>query len=298
MSYGVATISQLVQPDDIVAARELLSDVVLTTPMHYSRVLSELVGGPVYLKCENLQRTGSFKARGAYLRIWRLSDAQRARGVIAASAGNHAQGVAFAAARLGARATVVMPERAPLPKVEATRSYGADVVLHGSTVEDALARAQELAAEHGSIFIHPFEHPDVLAGQGILHGAAVQHDGSPVRPGGLDLGQRSALRHDHGGPGAEPGGRERHALSMVARAGGDHPAGALRVGQPPDAQVRAAGLERPGALQVLALQVDRPAELLGERPRVQHRGVQDDIVENLARRGHVIGTRRGRRRHA
>ena len=150
------------------AARKVLDDVVLQTPMLHSRALSEQLGGPVYLKCENLQRTGSFKARGAYLRIWRLSDAQRARGVIAASAGNHAQGVAFAAARLGARATVVMPERAPLPKVEATRSYGADVVLHGSTVEDALARAQELAAEHGSIFIHPFEHPDVLAGQGTV----------------------------------------------------------------------------------------------------------------------------------
>ena len=155
-------------PDDVAAARKVLDDVVLQTPMLHSRALSEQLGGPVYLKCENLQRTGSFKARGAYLRIWRLSDAQRARGVIAASAGNHAQGVAFAAARLGARATVVMPERAPLPKVEATRSYGADVVLHGSTVEDALARAQELAAEHGWIFIHPFEHPDVLAGQGTV----------------------------------------------------------------------------------------------------------------------------------
>ena len=155
-------------PDDVAAARKILDDVVLHTPMLRSRALSEQLGGPVYLKCENLQRTGSFKARGAYLRIWRLSDAQRARGVIAASAGNHAQGVAFAAARLGARATVVMPERAPLPKVEATRSYGADVVLHGSTVEDALARAQQLAAEHGSIFIHPFEHPDVLAGQGTV----------------------------------------------------------------------------------------------------------------------------------
>ena len=155
-------------PDDVAAARKVLDDVIAHTPMLYSRALSEQVGGPVYLKCENLQRTGSFKARGAYLRISRLSDAERARGVIAASAGNHAQGVAFAAARLGARATVVMPERAPLPKVEATRSYGADVVLHGSTVEDALARAEELAASRGSIFIHPFEHPDVLAGQGTV----------------------------------------------------------------------------------------------------------------------------------
>jgi threonine dehydratase len=155
-------------PDDVAAARKVLDDVVLHTPMLRSRALSEQAGGPVYLKCENLQRTGSFKARGAYLRICRLSDAERARGVIAASAGNHAQGVAFAAALLGTRATVIMPERAALPKVEATRSYGADVVLHGSTVEDALARAKELAASRGSIFIHPFEHPDVLAGQGTV----------------------------------------------------------------------------------------------------------------------------------
>src|ERR1700722_2985547 len=112
----VASISSLVQSDDIVAARELLSDVISTTPVLYSRVLSELAGGPVYLKCENLQRTGSFKVRGAYTRIARMSDAERARGVVAASAGNHAQGVAFAAGLLGAAATVVMPERAPLPE--------------------------------------------------------------------------------------------------------------------------------------------------------------------------------------
>jgi len=154
--------------EDVAAARKVLDDVVLQTPMLHSRVLSEHIGGPVYLKCENLQRTGSFKARGAYLRIYRLPEAERARGVIAASAGNHAQGVAFAATLLGAKATVVMPERAPLPKVEATRSYGAEVILHGSTVEHALARAQELAAEHGSTFIHPFEHPDVVAGQGTV----------------------------------------------------------------------------------------------------------------------------------
>src|SRR5689334_21137729 len=136
MFLAVATTSPLVQADDIVAARELLLDVITPTPMLYSRVLSEQVGGPVYLKCENLQRTGSFKVRGAYARIARLSDAERARGVVAASAGNHAQGVAFAAGLLGARATVVMPAGAPLPKVQATRGYGADVILHGTCVED------------------------------------------------------------------------------------------------------------------------------------------------------------------
>src|SRR6202167_1254963 len=164
----VASISPLVQPDDIVAARELLSDVISTTPVLYSRVLSELAGGPVYLKCENLQRTGSFKPRGAYTRIARLSDAERARGVVAASAGNHAQGVAFAAGLLGASATVVMPERAPLPKVEATLAYGASVILHGSSVEDALEEALRFSARTGAMFIHPFDHPDIVAGQGTL----------------------------------------------------------------------------------------------------------------------------------
>ena len=154
--------------DDVVAAGELLRDVLPPTPLLRSRVLSQRLGGPVYLKCENLQRTGSFKARGAYTRVARLSEEERARGVVAASAGNHAQGVAFAAASLGAKSTVVMPEGAPLPKVEATRSYGADVIFHGSCIEDALAAALAKAEEMGSVFIHPFDHPDVVAGQGTL----------------------------------------------------------------------------------------------------------------------------------
>src|SRR5579864_111944 len=154
--------------DDVVAAREVLGEVLLQTPLLQSRVLSERIGGPVYLKCENLQRTGSFKARGAYLRIARLSEAERGRGVVAASAGNHAQGVAFAAAALGTKATVVMPEGAPLPKIEATTSYGAEVILHGTTVEHTLVKAKELADSRGSVFIHPFEHPDIVAGQGTV----------------------------------------------------------------------------------------------------------------------------------
>jgi len=152
----------------VVAARELLRDVISVTPMLPSRVLSESLGGPVCLKCENLQRTGSFKIRGAFVRLARLSDSDRSRGVVAASAGNHAQGVAHAAALTGARATVVMPESAPLPKVQATQSYGASVVLHGSCVEDALEEALRIAEHTGSVFIHPFDHPDVIAGQGTL----------------------------------------------------------------------------------------------------------------------------------
>src|ERR1700761_8959324 len=153
----VATVSGQVQADDVVAARELLRDVISPTPVQHSRVLSELAGGPVFLKCENLQRTGSFKVRGAYLRIARLTDAERARGVVAASAGNHAQGVAYAAGLLDTESTVFMPERAPLPKVEATRAYGARVILHGASVEEDLVEALKFAAETGAVFIHPFD---------------------------------------------------------------------------------------------------------------------------------------------
>jgi threonine dehydratase len=157
-----------VRPADVAAARDALQGVIALTPMLHSRMLSDRLGGPVYLKCENLQRTGSFKPRGAYLRISRLTTAERERGVVAASAGNHAQGVAFAAALLGARATVVMPAGAPLPKIEATRGYGAEVILDGETVEDALAVALAHASKDGQVFIHPFDHPDVVAGQGTV----------------------------------------------------------------------------------------------------------------------------------
>ncbi len=158
----------LVSVDDVRAARALLEGVSRVTPMEGSRALSERVGGPVWLKCENLQRTGSFKIRGAYVRIARLTDDERAHGVVAASAGNHAQGVALAAALLGCRATVFMPEAAPLPKVAATRAYGAEVRLHGATVDETLLEAAKFAEETGAIFIHPFDHADVIAGQGTV----------------------------------------------------------------------------------------------------------------------------------
>ena len=133
-----------------------------------ARSLSERVGGPVFLKCENLQRAGSFKLRGAYVRIARLSADERAHGVVAASAGNHAQGVALAASLLGCASTVFMPEAASLPKVEATRSYGADVRLVGLTIDEALTSAQTFADETGAVLIHPFDHADIVAGQGTV----------------------------------------------------------------------------------------------------------------------------------
>ena len=185
---------------DIEAARELLQGTAVETPMEESRWLSALAGGPVHLKCENLQRTGSFKTRGAYVRISRLSEDERAHGVVAASAGNHAQGVALAATLLGIKATVFMPEGAPIPKEKATRAYGADVVFHGRYLEDALVRAREFAEETGAVLIHPFDHVDIVAGQGtagleILEQAPdVQTVLVPTGGGGLLAGIAIAIK--------------------------------------------------------------------------------------------------------
>jgi threonine dehydratase len=153
---------------DIEEARELIRGHAIETPMEESRWLSALVGGPVSLKAENLQRTGSFKYRGAYTRISRLSPEERARGVVAASAGNHAQGVALAAQLLGISSTVFMPEGAPIPKERATRAYGADVRFEGRVLEESLAAARRFADETGAVLIHPFDHVDIISGQGTL----------------------------------------------------------------------------------------------------------------------------------
>ncbi|MEU2795399.1 threonine ammonia-lyase [Streptomyces sp. NPDC007117] len=154
--------------DDVRGAQKMLDGVARVTALEGSRHLTELVGAPVHLKCENLQRTGSFKLRGAYVRISGLTPVERAAGVVAASAGNHAQGVALASSLLGVRSTVFMPVGAPLPKVAATREYGAEVRLHGQVVDETLAAAQRYAEETGAVFIHPFDHPDSIAGQGTL----------------------------------------------------------------------------------------------------------------------------------
>ncbi|MFE7565718.1 threonine ammonia-lyase [Streptomyces sp. NPDC057539] len=154
--------------DDVRGAQKMLSGVARMTAMEGSRYLTQLVGAPVLLKCENLQRTGSFKLRGAYVRIAGLSPEERAAGVVAASAGNHAQGVALASTLLGVRSTVFMPVGAPLPKIAATRDYGAEVRLHGQVVDETLAAAEEYARNTGAVFIHPFDHPDIIAGQGTV----------------------------------------------------------------------------------------------------------------------------------
>ncbi|MEV4556966.1 threonine ammonia-lyase [Kitasatospora sp. NPDC049285] len=154
--------------DDVRGAQKMLAGVARVTPMQTSRHLSGVAGTPVHLKCENLQRTGSFKLRGAYVRIAGLSPVERAAGVVAASAGNHAQGVALAAALLGVHSTVFMPVAAPLPKVAATREYGAEVRLHGANVDEALRAAQHYAEATGAVFIHPFDHWDVITGQATV----------------------------------------------------------------------------------------------------------------------------------
>ncbi len=153
---------------DVRRAAALLEGVAERTPVESSRALSEIAGTQVLLKCENLQRAGSFKIRGAYVRMAGLSDDERARGVVAASAGNHAQGVALAARLLGIDALVFMPTDAALPKIAATREYGARVELVGSSVDEALVHAREHAERTGSVLIHPFDHPDVVAGQGTI----------------------------------------------------------------------------------------------------------------------------------
>jgi threonine dehydratase len=189
--------------DDVVAARALIEGVVRRTPLESSRPLSDLVGGPVYLKCENLQRAGSFKIRGAYTRMSRLSEEERAAGVVAASAGNHAQGVALAAQMLGIKAKVYMPLGAPIPKLMATRGYGATIEQLGQTIDECLIAAREYAAMTGAVLIHPFDHPDIVAGQGTC-GLEILEQCPDVRTiivgmggGGLTAGIATAVKAHH-----------------------------------------------------------------------------------------------------
>ena len=182
------------------AARAVVAQVADVTPMESSRYLADVLGAPVYLKCENLQRTGSYKIRGAYNRLSKLTDEEKARGVVAASAGNHAQGVAFAARELGIKATIFMPVGVALPKLSATRDYGAEVILRGTTVTEPLLAAAEYARETGAILIPPFDHVDVVTGQGTLGLEILDQVPDletvivPIGGGGLISGVASALK--------------------------------------------------------------------------------------------------------
>ncbi|MDQ0188230.1 threonine ammonia-lyase [Alicyclobacillus cycloheptanicus] len=186
--------------DDILEARKRLQGVIQTTPLDFSKTYSDLSGNEVYLKLENLQKTGSFKIRGAYNKLAALSDEERRHGVIAASAGNHAQGVAYAARALGTTCTIVMPEHASLAKIAATQRYGAQVVLQGATYDDAYAHAVSLQQAHGYTYVHAFDDPQIIAGQGTLGVEILEQLPTantvivPMGGGGLAAGMALALK--------------------------------------------------------------------------------------------------------
>ena len=154
--------------EDFIKAKKKLSKVLLETHLIYSPIFSKESGNKVFIKPENLQKTGSFKIRGAYNKISNLTDAEKKRGVIASSAGNHAQGVAYGAKESGIKAVIVMPKSTPLIKVESTKQYGAEVILHGDVYDDAYKKAKELEEKEGYVFVHPFNDEDVLDGQGTI----------------------------------------------------------------------------------------------------------------------------------
>jgi threonine dehydratase len=181
-------------------AQERIKDVVVNTPFSYAPFLSEQSGVHVYLKKENLQTTGAFKLRGAFNKIASLSDGERAKGVVAASAGNHAQGVAYSAQHFGIRAVIVMPDSTPLTKINGVRHFGAEVILEGSNYDEAYAFATTYGAENGLVFVHPFQDEEVIAGQGtialeILEVAAdLDAIIVPVGGGGLISGIAAAVK--------------------------------------------------------------------------------------------------------
>lgn len=185
---------------EFVAAQSVVAEVAQETPIEVSRYLSEVLGVPVTMKCENLQRTGAYKVRGAYNRMSKLTADERERGVVAASAGNHAQGVALAARELGIHATIFMPIGVALPKLQATRAYAADVVLRGVIFNEALEAAKDFAEKSGAIFIPPFDNHDVIAGQGTVgleiweQVPEVETVIVPIGGGGLIAGVASAMK--------------------------------------------------------------------------------------------------------
>ncbi|MBK5216675.1 MAG: threonine ammonia-lyase [Propionibacteriales bacterium] len=268
----------VVDINDLKAARELLQGVALVTPTEESRWLSRIAGTSVSLKCENLQRAGSFKIRGAYVRIARLSDEERARGVVAASAGNHAQGVALASSLLGTKATIFMPEGAALPKVSATRGYGADVEFAGAGVTEALIAAQEFATRTGAVLIHPFDHEDIMAGQGTVGLEVLEQVPDvktilvPVGGGGLAAGI-ATIRSAH---------PDVHVVGVQAEAASSY-APSLSAGHPIQVALSATmadgiAVARPGDLPFAVI-----AELLDEVVTVSEESLSQSLLMLLER---------------
>jgi threonine dehydratase len=238
---------------DFEAARVTVRAVVDETPLESSRSLSDVLGSDVWLKCENLQRTGSYKIRGAYNRLSHLTDDEKSRGVVAASAGNHAQGVAFAARELGIRSTIFMPVGVALPKLSATKEYGADVELSGHVVDETLRAAARFGEETGAVFIHPFDHPDVVAGQGTLGLEILEELPDvdtiivPIGGGGLISGVASAVKQKS----AELG-RTVRIIGVQASNAAAYP-GSLINGEPTEIQIvptiaDGIAVSKPGAL--------------------------------------------------
>lgn len=221
---------------EITAAAQSLSAVVSHTPTEVSRALSDVLGSPVLLKMENLQRTGSFKIRGASYRLAQLTEEERSRGVVAASAGNHAQGVALAAQSLGIAATIFMPLGVPVPKLLATRGYGAEVVLEGETVTTSLQLAAEFAERTGAVLIPPFDHRDIVIGQGTL-GLEVYQDVPDVDTvivgiggGGLIAGVAAAIKQAAAADGRNVriiGVQSEHAAAVPPSLEAGHPVGII-----------------------------------------------------------------------
>ena len=222
-----------------------------TSPCPHSLMLSALTGQQVYLKLENLQMTGSFKERGALNRIATLTPEQAARGVIAASAGNHAQGVAYHATKRGIRAVIVMPLTTPLVKVTATRDFGAEVLLHGASYDEAYAEALRLCAEQGLTFIHPFDDPDVMAGQGTIGLELLEQVPQleavvvPIGGGGLISGIACAIKESR--PEIRMVGVQTIAAAVDAGGGGGAPSGDDRSGDDDCGRHRSAARGRPDA---------------------------------------------------
>src|SRR5215210_9356648 len=275
--------------DDIRAAAKRIEGALIHTPTLMSRTISDIVGAEVWLKFENLQFTGAYKERGALNKLLQLTDEERSRGVIAASAGNHAQAVAYHGKRLGIPVTIVMPSATPSVKVSQTEGHGARVVLEGAMYDDAHAKACELALEHGAVFVHPFDDPDVIAGQGtlaieMLHAApGLDMLVVPIGGGGLMSGigiAARAIKPDIGliGVEAELYPSMKCAIEGCALPlGGDTLAEGIAVKQP--------GQLTSAILRDLAVDVALVSERQLERAVAMLAGIEKTVVEGAGAAG-------------
>ncbi len=250
--------------DDFYATLENVRGIALKTPMLPSHWLSEQTGGDVWFKCENLQRTGAYKIRGAYNMISGLTEDEKKRGVVAASAGNHAQGVALAAKQLGIKATIFMPVGASLPKYQATLGYGAEVVLTGAIFDETLAAAKEFTAKTGAVFVPPFDHPEIIKGQGTVALEIMEQlpevDNIVVCLGGGGLSAGVALAAKLK---AKVLGKKIKVYAVQAEAAAAYPA-SLKAGKPVDFKVQPTiadgiAVARPGKLpfEIISEYVDK-----------------------------------------